>query len=252
VKVAVLGCGPAGMLVAHAVAMGGHDLDIYSKAVKSPIGGAQYLHHPISGLTEQNPDGIITFYHEGEPEGYARKIYGDAAAVTSWSQFDSGIHRIWNLREAYDNLWATYSRSIIDGGIYQEVLHDLFEKYDRVFSTIPRAAICRSKDHMFVKQTVYIDVNPDMIVPADCVIYSGVPETPWYRASNIFGVPGVEYPVSVGPGEGIIPVHKPLATNCDCFEDTGQFFAMGRYGEWRKGVLTSDAYLRAAGLLEGL
>jgi len=49
-RIAVLGCGPAGLMSAHAAMVATEseaDLAIFSTKRKSPLYGAQYLHQPI-------------------------------------------------------------------------------------------------------------------------------------------------------------------------------------------------------------
>ena len=56
--VAILGCGPTGLVAAHACAMKHIPFVIFSKKRKSFLFGSQYLHEPIPGVIEE---------HEGEP-----------------------------------------------------------------------------------------------------------------------------------------------------------------------------------------
>src|SRR5215470_19138644 len=99
-KVAVLGCGPAGLMAAYACTVEGLTPHIYSKPNKSIIIGAQYLHLPIPNITLPEPEVEIKYVKVGTPEGYARKVYGNEAAPTSWDRFSEGLHKGWGLREA--------------------------------------------------------------------------------------------------------------------------------------------------------
>lgn len=108
-NIAILGCGPAGLLVAHAAKQRGHGYEIFSKKRPSVLGGAQYLHRHIEGLTPPKPEAMVEFRHLGTQAGYASKIYDDPTFRTSWDQFDEGIHEVWNLRSAYERLWEDLS-----------------------------------------------------------------------------------------------------------------------------------------------
>ena len=60
-KVAVLGCGPAGLFACHAAVRGGAEVDVYSQKKRSEIGGAQYLHQHVPDVTGTEPEAMITF-----------------------------------------------------------------------------------------------------------------------------------------------------------------------------------------------
>src|SRR3546814_7896241 len=55
VKVLILGCGPAGLIAAHAAKRMDADFIVMSKARKSFMNGAQYLHAPIPGVSLAEP-----------------------------------------------------------------------------------------------------------------------------------------------------------------------------------------------------
>src|SRR4051794_36471109 len=112
--VAVLGCGPAGLLSAHAAILGGCDVLVYSIKQKSPMNGAQYLHSPIPELTSQDPDAIIRYAKVGTRAGYATKVYGHPEAPCSWDKFEEGPRPAWSLSDSYEELWSRYGDLIID------------------------------------------------------------------------------------------------------------------------------------------
>lgn len=248
--VAVLGCGPAGMLVAHAAYMTGATVGIYSLKQKSRIGGAQYLHMAIPELTAPDPDGRVLFVKNGSPETYARKVYGDERAETSWNSFESGWHDIWSMQSAYNELWEGYQSLIIPSPElgYVEVRGILAEN-DLVLSTIPKRALCSGVGHQFTAQDVWIDMHPGFPILPDSIVYNGSPHDAWYRASSIFGVESAEYgherPHSV-------QVRKPLRNDCDCWDDQPDLVMLGRYGRWEKKQLISDAFVGATEALSAL
>lgn len=242
-KITVLGCGPAGLLAAHAAVQSGHPTKIISQKVKSKIGGAQYLHTHIPDLTKPDPDGVAHFEYRGAQEGYAQKVYGDPHATTSWGSFMGSVP-IWNMRRAYDDLWMMYEGIITDTSLEADHLMDMHSSNDLVLSTIPRTALCwRPNDHQFSMQEVLVWYGKSNVPAADTrnqVIYSGHLETPWYRYSNLFGWESIEWPAdSFNANQDLIRIKKPIATNCDCLPGV---MKLGRYGRWEKKILSHDAY----------
>lgn len=247
IKVAVLGCGPAGMLAAHAAARENCDVDIFSEINKSRIGGAQYLYIPIPGITGRKPDGRCMVSKVGSRFGYARRVYGDPHAPTSWDNFQDGqIVPIWNLRKAYETLWDIYGYSIIDTQITPNWLltqGGVYEEYDVVISCIPRKALCITGQHEFRAQDVWVQQGESQD-DTHWIEYNGTEfdDMPWYRSSQLFGVKGYEY--SKPPeADGTLQISKPLHHNCDCWAKATKMHFMGRYGQWRKDQLTHHAYV---------
>jgi hypothetical protein len=248
-KVAVLGCGPAGLMAAHAVAQAGVEFDILSDPVQpSKLGGAQYLHHAIPGLTQENPDGYLMVIKHGTEEGYQAKV-GRVGQPTSWTKFTTGTLPIWNLGRAYKVLWAMYSgrmkiRKVVPYGEYG--VQGLGLEYDVVLSTIPKNAICLSPStHKFTSMPCWIRTG-DLGVARDTMNYSGEYGVQWYRSSHIFGVESKEYAHEAIGGRLI---RKPLWNDCDC---NPWIFHLGRYGKWERGWLTSDAYTGANEIIRRL
>lgn len=267
--VLILGCGPAGLLAAHAVERAGLSPAIMSIKQPSPLHGAQYLHEPIPGLTGE-PDGIITTVRRGTREGYAAKVYGDPAAPCSWDD-QHETRAAWDLRRIYAALWERYQPRIVDTRINRQDLNELDLYWKLVISTIPATQLCYrngatavqygNHQHEFSWEKMYIlDWAPPEL-PDNTVLYSGVPEHDWYRASRVFGhvvTEATQYcfndaetvyaePPSgskiITPKTGI----KVKGTTCDCFPGIKR---VGRYGTWSKGYLTHHAFADATRLCE--
>lgn len=244
-KVLVLGCGPAGLMAAHAAAMYGAEVRILSRKQKSVIGGAQFLHLPMPGINRPRPETFITIRKVGTREGYAQKVYGDPNRHTSWNEHhENHMLPAWDLRATYDLLWEVNEDRIQDGALDPAWLRDIISGgvYDLIVSTIPAPAICQrqhdQKPHVFKKQKVLIDM--DTMPPEDNVIlWNGLMEDRWYRCSRVFGTTGgYEYPL----GSIVHNAHvarKPLFTDCDCFPEV---LRAGRYGAWDKKLLTHHAF----------
>lgn len=248
--VAVLGCGPAGLFAALAAKRLGYGVDIYSRKVKSDLYGAQYLHAPIPDLGNQREE-PISYVLRGTVEGYAEKVYGEEMASLLVSPASLvGVHNGWNIRSAYDVAWNMFEADIVDSPAIKgaDVL-DLLGRhsYRRVISSIPLQRLCTNPGHNFAQQGVWASGDaPDQDrwapfrVDPWHVICDGTDDVSWYRASNVFGHATVEYATDHKPPvDNVSRVWKPIGHNCDCFPG---LLKVGRYGEWKKGVLAHEAY----------
>lgn len=259
-KVAILGCGPTGMFVAHAMAQLGHDFTIYSKKRRSEMFGAQYLHQPIPGLTESDPI-TIDYQLHGTFDGYRGKVYSGQAVDSVSPQSLIGQHNAWDIREAYYKAWELYSGNIVDtrGSDYIDarwVRNELvWNNHHVVISTIPAYHLCHDSTHKFDSARILAIGDapergkwaPDWFdCPDSTVICNGDPYTLWYRQSNIYGYRTIEWPASAQI-DGAAIVDKPIRTDCDCFEYS--IIRVGRYGKWQKGYLTHHAYYQMMGAL---
>lgn len=169
---------------------------------------------------------------------------------------DEQTQEAWNLIATYDRLWDLLSAdkaTVVDVG--PAWLDEAIEKqwFDRIISSIPGMSICRAHAgmsnelHHFISQSVRI--LPECVLdgmPDNTIVYEGTTDRSWYRTSRLFGVGGTEWSnLAPDPGKmfasDLVNVKKPLRTNCTCYPD---ILRVGRYGEWRKGVLTHDAFTR--------
>jgi hypothetical protein len=274
--VAVLGCGPAGLLAAHAAEQLGFYVRIYSKKRKSDIGGAQYLHDAIPGLTSERPDGELNYVKWGSREGYAARTYGSPEAPCSWDLFPTGLCPAWSLRRIYDQLWERFESDIFDQTINAKSVHDLEGNGWIVINSIPLMQLCEKQSdlllggfppghpeqtaHQFPAQRIWL-ANIDMRdgalgTPDNTIIYNGASvesifSNPWYRVSRVFGQVWTEWSDHHPPREGgpAVEGFKPLHTDCDCHPDV---IRVGRFGQWKKGVLVHHAYNDAKVALEAL
>jgi hypothetical protein len=264
-QVAILGCGPAGLLAAHAVAEAGHEPIILSRKVKSPIFGAQYLHRHIRGLNLPAPEHQIDVIKAGCREGYAENVYGTPDAPVSWDKFDGGVVPGWNMQKAYDNLWGIYDGITHDVNLDAELLHQLSTNYPIIYSTIPADMICAKPDeHKFYSQGIYVVHGPGVhliegVNDGDIMYYNGY--TPdgrygniagfsWYRFSQINKYQSWEYrerPAGDQIGWDHLTLsegRKPISTSCGCWP---RMIKVGRFGAWDKQILTHHVYERVLG-----
>jgi hypothetical protein len=254
------------MFAAHALRQLNINFHIYSKHRRSEMFGAQYLHKPIDGLSEQPPV-QVKYLLEGDADSYKEKVYAqELSRVESTSPQDlQGEHPAWDIREAYYKAYRRYSgqilqapnlqpsdvRMILAGGLYEAVI-----------STVPAPVICE-KGHNFNSVEILAagDAPERGVVvpgcfdcPPDTVICNGDPAELWYRQSNVFGQRTVEWPIEASwkrhldrPNHRIVEgveaaiVKKPIDKDCDCFAGE-PLIRMGRYGKWQKGELAHQAY----------
>lgn len=245
-NVAILGCGPAGLFAAHAVAQAGDTPVIFSKNRKSFMRGAQYLHQPIPGLSGVPFE--IDYRLEGSVAGYRDKVYGDMSDVQVSPETMTGIAHAWDIREAYDAAWDLYRSQILDIDLsvqMADVMTKITGMYDDVISSVPAKLLCRDNLHQFRSQKVWATdyVKPLGIFedPAvdNVVICSGHEDDWWYRASRIQRFENTEYDYEHKPLGRAWEVEKPIDNDCDCWQGIQR---VGRYGRWTKGVLSHSAF----------
>lgn len=267
-RVAILGCGPSGMFAAHAARKVGWRVDIFSVNRRSEMYGAQYLHEPIPGLETEARD-IEYILRGGDSDMYRHKVYRgiqkDRVSEVS-PQLLEGKARVWDIRAAYYLAWKMYNDRIIERAEPRLKPTDMitfpYEEYRAVFCSIPATALCYRRHQFFSQSVLAIGDAPERGVKApevdiepDTVVCDASATVPWYRASDIFGYRTVEWPFNLGTrllevrSAGGNLVDKPISTNCDCYADRENFFRIGRYGLWQKGVLSHDAYYRVKEVL---
>jgi hypothetical protein len=243
-RVAVLGCGPAGLLAAEAAWWAGAEVAVFSQErAMSPHGGAQYLHKPIEGVTEEEPDGAVRFIKVGTREGYAEKVYGDAKAKVSWDLFDEATVPAWSMRGAYTRLWMNWAERIYEMGFGSvEEVEQRLGDFDLVFSTIPKKVLCKDPAHDFRQQDVILVPQAEVAVN-NVILYNGQLAENWYRSSYLFGIGWTEYAAHAGGPPILGERHqgfKPIGNDCDCLPE--RIIPIGRFGRWERDVLTHHAY----------
>lgn len=252
-KVLILGCGPAGLIAAHAAYNRGANFIVVSKARKSFMNGAQYLHAPIPGVSLKDPF-EINYMLSGDVDGYRNKIYAEPEGITVSPESLIGRHQAWDIREAYDSLWNLYGSDVQDVDISPTILSSLKRQWkpDVIISTIPATVLCYNSKHKFGHELVWATNQLECTLSDNTVLCNGEPGFDWYRASKIQGFTNTEWPHRKYPATyngQIWRVVKPLWTNCRCFPDVHR---MGRYGSWTKGVLSHQAWEEANKIMDGV
>ena len=248
-NILVLGCGPSGLIAAHAATLLGHAVIIASKKRKSELYGAQYLHRPIVAMTDTDPVDV-EYLMSGTAAEYREKVYGKTSRVRVSPETLETNHQAWDIRRTYDNLWERYGPDVQDinlgkGDDLEEILNGL--QPDRIYSTVPAPLLCHNDSHSFRGEEVWAIGDapergllcPVKIAP-NTILCDGTRDVSWYRASNVFGYSTAEWPGEKKPPiENISKIVKPLSTDCDCHPFIAR---IGRYGKWTKGVLSHEAW----------
>lgn len=239
-SIAIIGCGPAGLLAAHAAVLGDLDPHMYSAEVKpSPNAKAVFLHRPIPDISSRTPDGLISFEKRGTAEGYAQKVYGSRDAPTSWGKFRAGAVPAWALAPAYEALWHLYRGTVRELVADPASVAGLVEDYPLVINTAPAYYLCHA-NHNFPTRDIWIRDGAQVGVRSNSMVYSGSPLDGWYRSADLFGVESTEFGHPVRNARHGI---KVLESDCDCFPEVVR---AGRWGTWRPGVLIHHAFEVAA------
>ena len=239
-RVAVIGCGPAGLAAAHAAFGLGADVNIYAPKSRTPQYGPLLLQRPIPGINTDHPDGTI---HQlvigGTILDYRYKLYGDINIAINGDILQPQYHA-WNHRETYDKLWNLYSHYIVNKMVSPEELLRMCEVFDLVVSTANARRLCIHKDeHHFEAKPVAI--TPEASYPNqpdNTLIFNAGSDFGWVRSSMVFGVPVTEWPLADAPPDARV-ITKPISTTCSCFP---LVLRTGRFGKWRNETWVDTAY----------
>lgn len=258
-KALVLGCGPTGLMAAHAAVLNGWNVTIASKKRKSFLFGSQYLHEPIPEIVNYDECVRITYHTNGTPEDYRRKCHGAAWDGDISKEDFEEEHFGWDIRHAYDKLWYKYGRDVVDceitGDVGQIDTIANVEGADLVISSLPRTLWARFyplRGQRFVYSEGWAAGDaPEngQFVPFTTerdnqIICDGTDEVGWTRLSRVFGYTSCEWPVTTKPPlNGIAKIQRPLRYEPGIgIDPANSMMHVGRYGTWKKGVLTTDAF----------
>lgn len=256
-RIAVLGCGPAGLAAVHAIKnqdkpwRDGIDVEIFSRKRKSHLYGAQYLHAPLPYLGVRVATDVVTYTLQGTAEGYRDKVYGEQPTPGLVPKVSPEVlehtHQAWDIRATYDRLWDLYSPYITDVEIDQPGFKELINSnmFDLIINTLPLNLLC-GEGHRFSSQEIYAkgSTAPYMEADASYIVCNGEKSPRWYRHSVVFGYETFEWPGGGKPPiSGVVPWSKPISHGCTCWPwPESRLLNVGRYGAWRKGYLVHHAY----------
>lgn len=250
--VAVLGCGPAGLLAAHACNMAGIPVCIISEGKRSGLGGAQFLHAPIPGIHRAlHPDTMVSYERRGDPDIYKKKAFSELPVEWKpWTEGGQPAGRAaWSLESTYDMLWDGMEEVIHDERNMVKVDMDWLEseadQFLFIVNSIPLRALCVNPDHKFITQAITIAPGVFEAIEDDHVLYDGTGDKSWYRTSRIFGCEYTEWGhgAKVPPGLQTFKDYKPMSTDCDCLQTRfPRLLSVGRRGKWSAREFTHDAF----------
>jgi hypothetical protein len=268
-KVAVIGCGPAGLAAAHAAYGLGAEVTIFSPGVKSPQRGPLILQRPIPGITTDHPDGYIRqIVVGGSILDYRYKLYGDININLGRDHMLKEGYHCWNHIKAYDKLWRLYMgndpdlpdenwngrATRIDGMVRPTLLLSMIthRDYDLIVNTAPLIDLCRKVPsrmvqgklvsmHDFRYKKVQITMGysyPDQ--PEDTTVFNAGDDYPWVRSAWLLGNSCTEWQLGEAPKHlNPITIRKPIGHNCNCYPTV---LGTGRFGAWRNEVWVDTAY----------
>jgi hypothetical protein len=244
-KVAVIGCGPAGLAAAHAAYGLGAEVTIYSPGERSPQKGPLVLQRPIPAITLDHPDGYIRqLVIGGSILDYRYKLYGDINIGINGDILEPGYH-CWNHIAAYDAMWAIYMQGKrvrrITGMMHGTALQLLHEHFDLVVNTAPLNRLCIDPAHEFKFKSVEITLQrsyPDQ--PPDTTIFNAGQEFRWVRSAWLLGNECTEWLPGMAPEElDPFVIRKPISHTCNCFQ---RVLGTGRFGAWHNQTWVDTAY----------
>jgi hypothetical protein len=244
-RVAVVGCGPAGLAAVHAAYGMNAKVTVFSPGVKSPQKGPLVLQRPIPAITLDHPDGYIRqIVVGGSILDYRYKLYGDINIGINGDILEPGYH-CWNHIKAYDAMWARYmatSHAVtrVDKFISRDMLSGLHNDFDLVVNTAPLNKLCMRR-HRFSSKTVEITLQrsyPNQ--PPDTTVFNAGTKYPWVRSAWLLGNECTEWLAGTAPDElDSFVISKPISHDCNCFPNV---LLTGRFGAWRNQTWVDTAY----------
>jgi hypothetical protein len=243
-RVAVIGCGPAGLAAVHAAAGLEAEVTLIAPVRQTPQEGRLLIQRPIPGINTGHPDGYIRqIVIGGTILDYRYKLYGDVNIQINGDILADGYHA-WFHRMTYDKLWDRYIFAapidIEDRLVTSPELAELHKEFDLVVNTAPLRNLCY-RGHLFEGKSVWVTREtsyPDQ--PDNTIIFNAYPDIPWVRSSLIFGEPVTEWPTDTSPHNATARIiTKPIRTDCNCFP---RVLHTGRFGAWRNETWVDTAY----------
>lgn len=265
-KIAIIGAGPSGMMAAHAASQCGAYVDIFDAdpSQSRRNSGVYFLHDECDLLLGQHTRiyqtvlGIYGMSPEEIGEAYGSKVYGQPIAKTS--VLEAAKHPTingYNAGEAINRLWDLYGGQVSILKIESfEHLISLFDKYDKIISTIPANILFPDFEYESVQTWIKVGKAPE---EEAFLFYNINPHCSWYRCSGMFGIFIQEYGFKYIPFENkkysfkevtkIIGARKTMYHQSNAhledgkvISDVAELFLVGRYGAWSKKTLTHNVY----------
>jgi len=198
------------------------------------------------------PSVKITYAKLGNREEYAQKIYGKGfdPANTSWDLFPAGTRNGWPLHKIYEMLHERLDLRVME--VHRSDMLELVRQYGLVFNSAP-AALFAERDDTPVEvltERVWIKTEPvdAPLGHPGIIVYEASPAMAHYRYSFLEGRDSWEFPEAHGdPGGGVL-VSKPLSISHPPMSKG--IVPIGRYGQWKKGVLVDSVFGEVSRVLQ--
>jgi len=257
-KVAVIGCGPAGLAAAHAAVGLGAAVTVIAPKQQTPQRGPLLIQRPIPGINTSHPD--ATIYQcvvGGSILDYRYKLYGDINIGINGNILQPHYHA-WDHFRTYDRLWELYQDLVQDRTVSSIELMDMQDEYDLVVSTASAQKLCHrnqvlearhSTSDMHTFQFAPVRITPYCEYPEqpdNTIVFNADPNVQWVRSSRVFGNEVTEWPANgmLLDASGKIRedsrlILKPIWTNCNCYP---RVLRTGRFGKWKNETWVDTAY----------
>ena len=257
VGVAILGTGPSAAYAAMACNDASVSYDIISN--RSPV-----MHFPGAFWPRLNLTGApipkveVKIYSVGTAEGYLRKQWGEVSP--EWLKETSfpikaRTELAYNPYELFRPFWATKNIHLVEG-LSDEAIADIAKEYAIVFMTF---ATQKSREAMKPYSIRYpIASYKYSTTNHHYCIYNGEEPNHIVRMSSLFGYIHLEYSKDYIPktelvGDGQItwvPDTLPDTPEWDLADVPAKnVFLIGRYAQWKRKVLSHDAYAEVQSIL---
>lgn len=244
-KVAIIGAGMVGRLVAHACDDSGISYDMFTEAMPGPGFGVRYLHEscnlPLHHLDIHtyimDEDGLHDHWEQDKAR-YAERY----AKLVGSSPTNNSVHRAAETTFAYDwyDAFAMLEpHNVIFGSISRTHMDALSKVYEYVFSTIPLPVAYPEAKELCNGRKMLVDFGTPDTVPdgiADHSVIYNLTGTDWSRYSKMGSVD--QYESLSGGAHTIMKVtgkanFKPPHDNV---------VLVGRYGAWDYTYMAHHAY----------
>jgi len=253
-RVAILGFGPSALFSILACNDFGISPTVMAYGFEAPpVVGCFFYHWTPTWIEEMVGASRISVMTYGNEKTYIKKQWGDTEGITSSFNKYTGAVIGYNPHAVNQVIMeiAHFEKVQIfkSGGFY---LSDVCNKYDYVIQTFP------TKESYYTRPPlVYIPVSiQSSNEPSNFIVYSGIEGDRWVRMSNLFGKRFTEYPPNFIVPSGDVIVIKDMYPNVAEYQryenDLHNLHMVGRFAQWKRTMLSHEAYGRVQNILKGV
>lgn len=263
-KVAVLGTGPSAAFAVLACRNSNVTPTVYSSFGTLPTfqgpAGAFYFHKVPGAPVESNYYEHLTIIGVGGKDEYFKKQWGYIGESTFPAEpyTDYGFDPKYALRYMWERQDISKHEPFTD-----ESVAVLARDFDYVFQTFPTD---KSRNELGKYKVTFpatvVDVHStvmlenDLFITPNTIIYDGLPQHSFVRASSLFGKLTREYPIGtkLNTRETVVTV-PDLRPECPEWDrkdvPASNVFLLGRWAVWSRHMLSHQAYFDAWEVLNG-